>query len=384
MLLRLLKSLLARTSERSAGGTEGSPMLVRKSAPPARSPTYSQLDQLSRLATFASGQTVRLSGTETPPDPSASIAPPERPVMEVVAHASRLGGEALQRATERRVQSYAEAFSAAATSRSGLNVFAFHVDLPGDARLNYVDVKINVGDFDYLDILRRFVARIREHCKEATVYLVTSPGSPYRELAAPDVRIVELDVNAAHPMYERATAMLAYAESNAFVRDTVLLDSDALVNRPLQEVFCLGFDIGLTYRDVSGLMPVNEGVIFLSARHPERVRRFLRRRLATYDSLLSDPFVTGYYGDVRRWRGGQLSLNASTYRLVPHSPYRIYQAADAVIRMLPCDTFNFTAGEGEDASSIEHLEDRYVVHFKGMRKYAFGFAAKAEQSSAAG
>lgn len=383
MLLRLLKSLLARTPGGATGRTESSPMLVTKSAPATRSPTYSQLDQMSRLATFASGQPVRVSGTETPPDPSASVCPPERPVMEVVAHASRLGGEALQGSTEKRVQAFADAFSAAATPSRGLNVFTFHVDLPDDAGLNYVDVKINVGDFDYLDILRRFVARIREHCKDATVYLVTSPGSPYRELAAPDVRIVELAVNAAHPMYERATALLAYAESAAFVHDTVFLDSDALVNRPLQEVFSLGFDIGLTYRDVSGLMPVNEGVMFVSAQRPERVRRFLRRRLATYDNLASDPFVTGYYGDVKRWRGGQLSLNAATYRLIPHSPYRVYQSADAVIRMLPCDTFNFTAGEGEAASSIEHLEDRYIVHFKGTRKYAFGFAAKAERKSGA-
>ena len=376
MLLRLLRALFASRAPREA--PKSSPVVAAKSRRRSASPKYSQLDQLSHLASFASGNPIRVGGTETPADPTAP-PPPERPVMEVVAHASGLGADTLQRPTDRRVQAFTAAFSAAARTGSGLNVFAFHVDLPDKAGINYVDVQISLDDFDYIDILRRFITRIRQHCPGATVYLVGSVGSPLRELAAPDVRVVELAVDPASPMYERATALLAYAESAAFTRDTVFLDSDALVNRPLDEVFGLDFDVALTYRDVSGLMPVNEGVIFLSARRPPAVRHFLRRRLALYERLAADSFITGYYGDVKRWRGGQLSLNAMAYGLGPYSPYRVYECAGASIRMLPCDTFNFTAGEGEAASAVEHLDDRYVVHFKGTRKYAFGFAAKAER-----
>jgi hypothetical protein len=378
MLVKLLRSLFAPALRREADSRKSSPVHVGV-ASRAPGPVYSQLEQLSRLASFASGQPIRVGGTETPPDPSAP-SQPERPVMEVVAHASRLAAEVPLRATEKRVHAYADIFSAAARPGSGLNIFVFHVDLADATEVKYVDIHLKVGDFDYLDILRRFVDRVRRQCKDATVYLVTSPGARYLQLASPDVRLVELPVNPTQPMYERANALSGYAVSEAFARDTVFLDSDALVNRPLEEIFSLGFDVGLTYRNTPELMPVNEGVMFFSARRPQRVREFLQRRLATYDRMAVDPLIMGYYGDIKRWRGGQLSLNAVTYGLIPHSPYRLYEtSAGTMIRMLPCDTFNFVSGEGEAASAIEQLEDRYIVHFKGNRKYAFGFAAKAER-----
>ena len=381
MLVRLLRSLFTRASLRRAGTAESSAELVPRPASSSRAAAASQLELLSRLASFASGHEVHVTGTETSADDSAAqISRAEHPVMEVVARAARLTCQTLGTATEKRVQGYAEAFTAAAPPSGSLNVFTFHVDMPGKAKISYVDMKLNPKEFDYLDILRRFMARIRDHC-EATVYVVTSPGAHYRELAAPDVRVIELPLNASQPMYERANALLAYARSAAFAHDTVFLDSDAMVNRPLQEVFDLGFDVGLTYRDAPYLMPVNEGVMFLGARRPETVRRFLERRLATYDAMIEDSFVTGYYGDVKRWRGGQLSLNAVSYDHMPHSPYRVYESDGCRIRMLPCDTFNFSSGEGEAASSLEHLDDRYVVHFKGNRKYAFRLAARAERGA---
>jgi hypothetical protein len=390
MLLRVLKSLFERGGEERQ---EDKPDSLTR-APQAgsqRAQRISMGEELSRLASFASGRAVQAGGMKIfqpaePGDPaeaSASAAAFRTQVMEVVAHASRLTGHALSAESQARVDGYARLFSAAAPAGSGLNVFAFHVDLADASELRYFDVHLKVGDFDYLDILRRLIGRIREHCAGATVYLVTSPGARYAQLVAPDVRVVELSVNKAQPMYERANALLAYASSAAFSRDTVFLDSDALVNRPLDEVFSLGFDVGLTYRSTSGLMPVNEGVIFLCAQRPQAVREFLRRRLATYDRLVSDPLVMRCYGDVRRWRGGQLSLNAVSPGLSLHSPYRYYHCAGAVVRMLPCDTFNFTSGEGEAATSLEHLDDRYIIHFKGMRKYAFNLAAKAERKSAA-
>lgn len=393
MLLRVLRSLFKR------GGNEGreeqhSPVLSR-TAPPPRAASVAGLslaEELSRLASHASGRVVQAAGMKihqpVEPDarvPSVAAANDHRArVMEVVAHASRLIGRELTAQTQARVDGYARAFSAAAPPGPGVSIFTFHADLEDAAELRYFDVQLKVADFDYLDILRRLIARVREHCRGATVYVVTSPGARYTALEAPDVRVVELPLNRAHPMYERANALLAYASSSAFVRDTVFLDSDALVNRPLEEVFALGFDVGLTYRATSGLMPVNEGVMFLSARRAEAVRGFLLRRLATYDRLVSDPLIAGTYGDVRRWRGGQLSLNAVSPALGMQSPYRLYDCAGAVVRMLPCDTFNFTSGEGEAATSLEHLDDRYVIHFKGMRKYAFNLAAQAERRSAGG
>jgi len=338
---------------------------------------------LSRLASFASGSDLTIFGKEAALDAAPSQA--ELPIMEIVAHAAALeaGGDALADATRVRVAAYAGRFSAAARPVQGINVFVYHVDLPADARIDYIDAKLSPGEFDYLDIVARFVARVRAHCRQAMIYLVTSPGARYRELAAPDVSVVELPADPAQPMYERACALLAYAESRAFSRDTVFLDSDAFVNRSLEPVFSLGFDVALTYREGPRLMPVNEGAMFLAASRPEAVRAFLRRRTQIYDLLLDDPFVTRYYGDVRRWRGGQLSLNALAYPLFPCSPYRAWEAAGARVRLLPCDTYNFTAGEGEAPSSLDRLDERHVVHFKGQRKYALALAARAERGAAA-
>jgi hypothetical protein len=383
MLVRLLRSLLTRARRPAPAQSKAQEVVVPRSVAPragndSRTPAYSQLQLLSRLASFVGGQELVVTGKEAQGDDSASRLPrAEQPVMEVVAHASRLVSETLDAATDQRVRRYAAAFAAAAAPGPGVNIFTFHVDMPASAEINYVDIKLKPQEFDYLDILRRFVQRIREHCPGATVYVVTTPGARYAELAAADVRVIELPLDASQPMYERANALLAYVRSGAFVRDTAFLDSDALVNRPLQEVFELGFDVGLTYRDTPYLMPVNEGVMFLGARRPEAVRRFLERRLATYDALADDAFVTGYYGNVKRWRGGQLSLNAAAYHLIPHSPYRVYEQGGCRVRMLPGDTFNFASGEGEAASSVEHLDDRYVVHFKGNRKHAFRVARQA-------
>ena len=383
MLLRVLRSLLKRGGEKRPARHRPDKVFAAPVSA-ARTPGIgaSMPEQLRKLAAFAGGREVAAGAMPTIVSPASSSAAGAagRPnsivndVREVVAHASGLIAETLCPETRARIDAYTALFSAAAVPGKGLNVFAFHADLADASEVRYVDIHLKVGDFDYFDILQHFVARIRQHCGGATVYLVTTPGARYRQLAAPDVRVVELPLNAAQPMYERANALLAYASSAAFTENTVFLDSDALVNRPLDEVFALGFDVGLTYRTTPGLMPVNEGAIYFGAARPAAVREFLRRRLATYDRLVSDALVTRFYGDVRRWRGGQLSLNAVSHGLAPYSPYRVQEVEGARLRMLPCDTYNFSAGD-ETALALDHLEDRYVIHFKGALKYAFRLAA---------
>jgi hypothetical protein len=372
VLVRLLRNLLARRSSRRPA-----PQSSRPPPAAAASRAGSQLALLSSLASLASGQPLQVTGKEAPAaalDTSAA----ELPVERIIAHAAALARGALAPGTLARVERYAAAYDAAARRGAPLNAFLFHADLPPGERIEYVDARLAPHEFDYLDILRRCIDRVRSHCPGARIYLTTSPGSRYRALDAPDVSVVELPLAAAEPMFERACALLAYAGSAAFDADTLFLDSDALVNRPIAPVFGLGFDIGLTYRQGERLMPVNEGVIFLGAREPAAVRRFLEHRLAVYEQIAADSFIRGYYQDVRRWRGGQLSLNALAAPCAPFGPYRPATLAGARVRFLPGDTFNFAGGEGEDPGAIERLAERFVVHFKGSRKHAFGFAARAE------
>jgi hypothetical protein len=393
MLLKLLKSAFARRVPRAAAAppqaAETPPRTTPAAGAPAERPrpqpavdSISKLDLLSRLASLASGQPLQLTGKEAPGEAGGGGTQAELPIERIIAHAAGLRREALDAETQARVASFTQAFADAAPPASpagALSVFLFHVDMPAGTAIDYVDAKLVPQHFDYLDILRRCIERVRSHCAHATVYLATARGARHCALAGPGVKVIELPLEAQRPMYERACALLAYLRSPAFARDTVFLDADALVNRPLEPVFDLGFDIGLTYRDGPRLMPANEGVMFIAARRPQAVRRFFEIRLATYDAIAADAFIGGYYGDVKRWRGGQLTLNAMVHALRPFSPYAPSEVAGAQLRFLPCDTFNFSGGEGESASSLDRLDERFVVHFKGPRKYAFAFAAKAER-----
>lgn len=349
----------------------------RKRPAPAAKPAAShpsQLAVLSRLASVVAQQDLQITGKEAAAE-RAQDARAELPILQLIARGHHLVSDELAPASAERVERFTVPFSRAACE-SETSVFVFHVDLPPGAAIDYVDARFRPADFDYQQILASFIARLRAHLNRPAVYLVTSEGARYRALAAPDVRVVELPIDGSQPMYDRATALLAYARSRAFAADTACLDSDALVNRPLAGIFELGFDVGLTYRDAERLMPVNEGAMFIRPQRPGAAAAFLQRRLATYDRIAQDPMITGYYGDLRRWRGGQLSLNALVYEALPCSPYRAWEAAHARVRFLPCDTFNFAVAEGEAASSLERLDECYVIHYKGWRKHAFGFAAR--------
>ena len=374
MLRSLLKSLWSRSRRRE-------PDPKQAAQQPITAAQHSQLAVLSRLASVVAQEGLQVTGKEAPIDPATGSARAELPILELVARGHSLVTDELQAATARRVERFSTAFPRPAGG-SALNVFVFHVDLGRDEKIDYVDARFNPADFDYLEILASFVARLRAHMPGATVYLVTSEGARYRALAAADVKVVELPIDGSQPMYDRATALLGYARSQAFAADTACLDSDALVNRPLAALFDLGFDVGLTYRNAERLMPVNEGAMFLRPQRSGAAASFLQRRLATYDRIAGDDLITGYYGNVKRWRGGQLSLNALVYRALPCSPYRTWHSAGAALRFLPGDTFNFAAAEGEAPSSLERLDECYVIHYKGWRKHAFAFAARARGAAA--
>lgn len=283
--------------------------------------------------------------------------------------------------TARQTAWLARLFDDALRRTTARNVFVYHTDLPPDEGIAYRDVAIKPQRFDYRAVLEHFIERMRRFLPDATLVLATCPDSAYSALAAEDVTVVELPVDVTSPMYSRALAMYAYAMSRAFCADTLFADSDAFPNAPLDTLFALRFDIALTYRALPGLMPVNEGVILVRAARPAAVRDFFARFVATYDRLLSDSRVLAHYGDVKRWRGGQLALNALVHGLAPFSPYRVDRVGDAVVRFLPCDTFNFSWDYAQDPRRAR-FDGRYIVHLKGGRKEALQLLRDAMQEPA--
>jgi hypothetical protein len=195
-------------------------------------------------------------------------------------------------------------------------------------------------------------------------------------------RVVELEVPPDQPMYQRVASMCAYVRSAAFVKDTLFLDSDAFLSANFTEYLDADYDVAVTVRDDPGLMPVNEGVIVARAERRAAVREFFDRYLATYEALLSDDRISSYYGDIRKWRGGQLSLNAVTRTAHPYSSPRRISIGDARLQCLPCDPFNFSYDYGANVAQ-EQLASKVVVHMKGGRKSELHAVREALASTAA-
>jgi hypothetical protein len=270
---------------------------------------------------------------------------------------------------------YSAAFDAAAGARppADLNIFVFHVDVPASHRsIAYVDVRHDHWEFDYQALANHFVWAALSFHQTVRIYYVTDESAKV-PFTHPEVTVVRIPVDARAPMYERVRAMAGYVHSRAFSANTVFLDTDAYPNRALNDVFKLDFDIGVTYRTTPGFMPINEGVIFCSRRRVEAARRFFSAYLATYELLKADPVVHGYYGNIERWRGGQLSLNALG---LPPPPLRPCDFVRNGIRIaaLPCNKFNYWV-----TKPIDHRrptwDTKFVLHLKGDSKHLMGHVA---------
>lgn len=220
----------------------------------------------------------------------------------------------------------------------------YHVPVPKDqAKVEYRDIKtLDHSAYDYTRIVNHAV-------KIGKAILVDNDPI---ELFDPVI-----------PMFERVRAMCAYVHSFAFNSPTVFLDGDAFVNTDLTEIFRTFTDVAVTYRNDPGLMPINEGVIFA---HPtEGTKRLFRAYLATYEILAKDRKIMSYYGDIKRWRGGQLTLNALT---CPQGiPYELDQFTrfGCDIKYLPCHVWNYSPTGTE---TRQDLDAKGVVHLKGDRK----------------
>lgn len=281
--------------------------------------------------------------------------------------ASRVEGT-LPAVTASRVEAIARTFELPPRkSPADLHVFVFHVDMGDAGRLQYRDVTMDVGRFNYTEVLQTFKRCVRRWHPQAHIFLATSKGSAFASLADEGLSVVELDLATDQPMYERVHAMCGYARSAAFTKDTLFLDSDAFINADLAPFLDADFDVAITTRTAPGLMPVNEGVILTRVANRDRVRSFFDRYLATYETLRLDERVVSHYGDIRKWRGGQLSLNAVTRPAHPFPSMRRIDVSGTTIQCLPCDPFNFSH-EYNETVDFRTFSNKKIVHLKGGRK----------------
>lgn len=292
-----------------------------------------------------------------------AVSPIETLIRQCAGRVATQASEPLQRRLAGLAARFEEALAVGGTP--AMRIFTFYAPVPtSHARIRYIDVEHDHHEFDYLGILRHFVVSAAATNPQAQIVIVTGSDVALPDFATP-VTIVRLEIDSRRLMFERALAMTALVQSRVFGCDTVFLDTDAFPNRSLAPVFAQRFDLALTERpSLDFYMPINEGVIFASASDREAVRRFFGTFAATYERLITDEAVRRYYGDIQRWRGGQLTLNAVAEHFCTLAEGQVRVAR------IPCDSHNFWV-EPHLIAEDQMWSGRFILHLKGNSKANF-------------
>ena len=265
---------------------------------------------------------------------------------------------------------YVEIFNghvAALSDDHEVAIFTFHANVPQSAsKISLPDVAIDHGKVDYDSICEEMIRSALAFQPDAHIFFVTD-NVTMKHIDHPRVSVIRLPIESQWPMYERVQSMWAFAHSALFQRPTIFLDSDAFINKDVKWVFHKNMDLAVTYRG-GGLMPINEGVFFANAANTSRVAKFFDHYLMVYRALIDDPVVKEIYGDVRRWRGGQLSLNAITCPLGLPSFLDSAFFLGTKIEYHPCTELNFSYDYELKEISKGELVAKSIIHLKGLRK----------------
>lgn len=292
-----------------------------------------------------------------------------RQAAEVLRQATESFSEILPDVSNSKVETFREYFDAVPkrNSNAACNLFLFHVKVPKDKQeIKYVDVSLNLGEYNYRHIVSKSIEHSLEKFPNLKVVFVTEENFslPYKNNR---LTVVRMPLNSSEPLYERVYAMTAYVRSQMFDCPTVFLDTDAFVGRDPLSLFQNEFDIGVTVRNMPPQMPINEGVIYVNRFSINAVRKFFDSYLATYERLLLNEFIVSLYGNIKRWRGGQLSLNGTVQGYKAKSAEPNKKGDFPKIVALPCDTFNFSFDE-QRRYSKEELATKVIFHLKGPNK----------------
>jgi hypothetical protein len=142
----------------------------------------------------------------------------------------------------------------------------------------------------------------------------------------------------------------------------VFLDSDMLINGPLDGLFDGTFDIGLTHRP-HDTMPINGGILFVSRDRPEAARAFFDRLHTVYEHEF-DSFGN-WFGD--QYALAKIVADRSPAATTNRPDGTTFLVGEIRVRLWPCDTHNFSPVPSYGAV-FRRDPDRKVLHFKGDLK----------------
>ena len=255
------------------------------------------------------------------------------------------------------------------TTRSQLNIVIFHVKIPDKvSKIDSPDIR--GGDHSAVDYEALLSLNI-DICKwsqpNANIFVLTDDKF-YTDLKEyENLHVIRLNVKREEPMFERVLTMYSFLKSKYSSFPTIFLDIDAFILSPLSSLFQNNFDIGLTHRHIVGQMSINEGVVFANNLSLENTRKFFESYLASYLELEKSERIKSIYKNIRRWRGGQLAINAAAGGNQFYSTSNQTTSYGCRIAYLPCSKYNLSQINEKEVNP--ELRNRTsILHLKGNRK----------------
>lgn len=249
-----------------------------------------------------------------------------------------------------------------------LNVVIFHVKIPADAgEIKAPDIRnLDHDKVDYETLIRLNIDTALKTNPRSRVFLLTDQGFLGDLEPNSRLNISRMGVNPREPMFERVMTMAAYVRSKLFDQPTAFLDSDAFLLRPIHNLFVNRFDVGLTHRNIFGQMPINEGVIFANNQDKAAVKKAFDSYVASYLAIEKNSEMANLYSNLRRWRGGQLSVNSLGQGGQVYSSGIPTRGSPRIVN-LPCSVYNLSQ-ISEQEVTMALCRRSIVLHLKGPRK----------------
>ena len=246
-------------------------------------------------------------------------------------------------------------------------ICTFHAILDSKERnINIQDVKYDQHRNDYAEVLGLHFQKAKQTNKDYVWVLLTDKfftpaiNNLEKEIADGNICLIRSDINTQHLMFDRALLNYNLCKAICMEANILFLDGDAFIMNSIEQIWNIDSDVILTYREqtqAGNIMPINEGVIFCK-KGKESVD-FFEDYLRAYLILAEDMNLRAYYKkSIKRWRGGQLSLNAvrNNSFLVREKKYSISE--------LSCHKFNCFP----KIYNPINPGSKFIIHIKGKDK----------------
>ena len=224
--------------------------------------------------------------------------------------------------------------------------------------------KIELQNADRVKLLRMSIKSIIATNPDAQIVLLTNKSFGTK-LSDMNISLLFPDVDSSLTMYSRAKTYNTIVQKDIVGGKVVFMDSDTMVLRSLSNLRTnLSNSITLTRRFAPNLMPINESLMIINS-HREYAKDFFSHLMGTYEWIKNDNVIKGIVGlDLRRWRGGILSLNA----ICPGIRNTTFLDSNKDITILPSEKYHHTP---PSLSAIKYAitgEEIFSIHLKGNVK----------------